>query len=173
MTFSIRTTIRGLVAPKHRLSCSANLWQAGLMELKQRGGSYRESGAFLLGKRNGQRRIITDFAFYDDLDPHCLDKGFVVFDGAYYGLLWQRCREKGLAVVADVHTHPGPARQSLDDRANPMIAKAGHIALIVPDFAQHAVRRADLGIYEYQGEHSWQDHSGQTACTFFYIGKWG
>src|SRR2546430_11791246 len=105
MSFSIRTTIRGLVAPEHHLSCSSKVWRAGLIELKRRGDGCRESGAFLLGKNYGQRREISDFAFYDDFDPHCLDTGIVVFDGAFYGLLWQRCREEGLEVVADVHTH--------------------------------------------------------------------
>lgn len=173
MTFSIRTTIRGFVAPEHRLSCSSKLWRAGLMELKLRGGGYRESGAFLLGKQYGKRRMITGFAFYDDLDPHCLDTGIVMFDGAYYSRLWQLCREKGQEVIADVHTHPGQARQSPDDRAHPMIAKAGHIALIVPGFAQHTVRMSELGIYEYKGNHCWQNHSGQAASKFFYIGLWG
>jgi len=81
MIYSIRATIRGLVAPNHRLSCSSKLWRQGLTELKQRGGGKRESGAFLLGKRNGEQRAITGFTFYDDLDPHCLDTGIVVFDG--------------------------------------------------------------------------------------------
>ncbi len=173
MIFSIRTTIRGLLAPKHRLSCSSKLWRDGLMELNLRGGGHRESGAFLFGKRYGDQRVIMDFAFYDDLDPHCLDTGIVVFDGTYYSRLWQLCRERRQEVVADVHTHGGRARQSPDDRANPMIAKPGHIALIVPGFAQHAVRASELGIYQYKGGHCWHDYSGQAASAFFYIGLWG
>ncbi len=54
-----------------------------------------------------------------------------------------------------------------------MIAKPGHIALIVPDFARHVVGPAELGIYEYQGEHRWADHSGRGARRFFYVGMWG
>ena len=173
MIFSIRTIIRGRVAPDHRLSCSSKLWKQGLMELKQRGDGKRESGAFLLGKNFGERRVIKGFTFYDDLDPHCLDTGIVVFDGTYYSHLWQLCREQELEVVADVHTHPEQAQQSSSDRAHPMIPKAGHIAVIVPNFAQHACHLSELGIYEYQGNHGWQDHSGQDARKFFYIGLWG
>jgi proteasome lid subunit RPN8/RPN11 len=143
------------------------------MELKQRGGGRRESGAFLLGKKNGEQRAITGFRFYDDLDPHCLDTGIVVFDGTYYNQLWQLCREQGLEVVADMHTHPEQAQQSSSDRAHPMIPKAGHIAVIVPNFAQYAFSLSELGIYEYQGNHCWQDHSGQAARKFLYIGLWG
>jgi proteasome lid subunit RPN8/RPN11 len=173
MTFSIRTTIRELVAPKHRLSCSFTLWRIGLLELGRRGGMRRESGAFLLGMRDGDRRRITDFVFYDDLDPQCLDTGIVVFDGTGYGPLWQLCRERGRVVVADVHTHGGQARQSPDDRDHPMIARRGHVALIVPGFAQQTVGMSELGIYEYLGDHRWKDYSGRTASAFFYIGRWG
>ena len=81
MNFSIRAIIRGLVAPNHRLSCPRELWYAGLRELKSRGGGRRESGAFLLGKNYDGIRRVCRFVYYDDLDPHCLDQGYVVFDG--------------------------------------------------------------------------------------------
>lgn len=174
MTFSLRATIRALVVPEHRLSCSTRLWRAGLAELGRRGEGRRESGAFLLGKQRGARRVVQRFVFYDDLDPHCLDTGIIVFDGAGFGPLWALCRETGLRVVADVHTHgAGPARQSALDRDNPMIAKPGHVALIVPDFARRTVGPAELGVYEYQGEHRWRDYSGKTAARFFYVRIWG
>jgi proteasome lid subunit RPN8/RPN11 len=175
MTFSIRTTIRDLVAPSHRLSCSRTLWRTGLRELRRRGGMCRESGAFLLGMRDGDRGRITDFVFYDDLDSQCLDTGIVVFDGTStgYGALWKRCREQGREVIADVHTHGGKARQSPQDRNHPMIAQPGHVALIIPDFAQQTVGASVLGIYEYLGEHCWKDYSGRNAGAFFYIGRWG
>ena len=173
MTFSIRRIIRGLVAPSHGLSCSATLWNEGLKELRRRTEGRHESGAFLLGKCEGDRRAVTRFVYYDDLDPHSLDTGIVVFDGAGYGPLWQLCRETGLTVVADVHTHPGNEGQSCSDRDNPMIAKPGHIAIIVPRFAERVFMPNRLGIYEYEGEHRWHDHSGPAAGEFFYIGYWG
>ena len=173
MTFSLRKTIRALVAPEHRLSCSSKLWRAGLTELHRRGGGRRESGAFLLGSRDGARRGIDRFVFYDDLDPGSLDTGIVVFDGAGYGPLWRMCRETGLQVVADVHTHPGVARQSPADRDNPMVAERGHLALIVPEFAQRRVGPSELGIYEYEGDHRWRDLTGKEAAKFFHVGIWG
>ena len=173
MSFSIRATIRGLVAPEHRLSCPAKLWAAGLKELRRRGGGKRESGAFLLGTEERGKRRVHRFVYYDDLDPRCLDTGVVVFDGFGYGPLWQMCRETGLSVVADVHTHPGAPIQSGTDRIHPMVAVDGHIALIVPDFARRVVQPYDLGIYEYEGAHRWRNHSGGKATRFFYIGMWG
>jgi proteasome lid subunit RPN8/RPN11 len=180
MSFSILPTIRALatsiVAPEHGLSCRTSLWRDGLAELQRRGRGERESGAFLLGHRamvrDRDRRRVAHFAYYDDLDPHCLDTGIVVFDGAGYGPLWALCRETGFTVVADVHTHPGVARQSHADRRNPMIAKAGHVAVIVPDYAQGEGRRERLGVYKYEGAHGWRDYSGPAARQFFYVGAW-
>ena len=173
MTFSIRAIIRALAAPRHRLGCSTTLWDEGLAELARRGQGRRESGAFLLGHQRGRRRIVERFVYYDDLDPRCLDSGIVVFDGTRFGPLWACCRETGLRVVADVHTHGNDhPRQSSLDRDNPMIATPGHIALIVPDFARHPVRSTQLGIYEYRGEHRWFEHNDRNAARFFYIGRW-
>jgi proteasome lid subunit RPN8/RPN11 len=143
------------------------------MELRRRTEGLHESGAFLLGHREGNRRAIMRFIYYDDLDPLSLDSGIVVFDGSGYGPLWKLCRETGLTVVADVHVHGGAARQSNSDRQNPMIATAGHVALIVPDFAERINSPSELGIYEYEGEHRWRDWSGREANRLFYVGFWG
>lgn len=176
MISSIRATIRAFVAPDHIISCPHSLWCACISELARRGGGHRESGAFLLGVEHtnwGHRsREIRRFVCYDDLDPHSLDSGIVDFDGAGYNPLWALCRESGLKVVADVHTHPSIARQSETDRMNPMIATRGHIALIVPDFAQYVPPMESLGMYEYVGAHQWVDYSGTPTRRRFYTGIW-
>lgn len=172
MNFSIQATIRDLVAPDHRISCPARLWQTGLLELKRRGRGRRESGAFLLGCHERERRRIVQIVYYDDLDPHCLDTGIVVFDGSYYEDLWRICRQTGMKVLADVHTHPGLPYQSEADRNNPMIGVAGHVAIIVPNLAMQTVKTHQLGVYEYQGNYAWQSYSGQEAAKFFYVGMW-
>lgn len=173
MNFSLRAIIRGLVAPEHKLSCTTKIWTEGLVELRRRGKGRHESGAFLLGTNTGGKRHIERFVFYDDLDAHCLDTGIVVFDGVGYGPLWQLCTKTGLSVVADVHTHPGAPIQSGADQKHPMIALAGHIALIVPGFAAKVVRANELGIYEYEGSHRWNNRSGNNAGSYFYVGMWG
>lgn len=177
MISSVRATIRACAAPNHHLSCPAHLWREGLAELARRGRGYRESGAFLLGVertfRGVHRREVRRFVYYDDLDPHCLETGIVIFDGAGYSPLWAICRETGLQVMADAHTHPGVARQSTADCAHPMIAIRGHIAIIIPNLAQRVPAPKELGVYEYLGSHQWSDRSGQGAAQFFYVGFWG
>jgi proteasome lid subunit RPN8/RPN11 len=107
---------------------------------------------------------------YDDLDPNSLHTGIVRFDGRYYSDLWQICNKRQLVVVADVHTHPAGPAQSISDRANPMIASAGHIAIIIPNFAQPPVRRAALGVYRYMGNRKWFEVPERDRAEFFHIG---
>jgi len=172
MNFSIRATIRDLVAPEHQISCPSRLWQMALAELKRRGMGRRESGAFLLGRREGNKRRITQIVYYDVLDTHCLDSGIIVFDGFYFGDLWKICRETRLDVLADVHTHPGRPIQSDTDKENPMVGTQGHIAIIVSNLAMRSVKPHEIGVYEYQGNHAWRSYLGRDAAKFFYIGRW-
>jgi proteasome lid subunit RPN8/RPN11 len=142
-----------------------------MADLRCRGlNGVRESGAFLLGKRRNGRARMLDFVLYDDLDPHCLDTGIVSFDGRYFGALWEICKKRGVAVVADVHTHPGESWQSDSDRDHPMISRAGHLALIVPRFAASPVRRSEVGIYRYEGAKNWHAVPNDKRRRFFYIG---
>lgn len=170
MSFSIAGTTSRLFAPRHELSCSWLLWRRLLAALRARGEGCHESGAFLLGRRAGGKARVVDFVPYDDLDPHCLDSGIVQFDGAYFGRLWEICRKRALTVVADVHTHPGGSGQSPSDRANPMIAQTGHLAFIVPNFAEGSPRRKSIGMYRYRGGHQWDVVPPDRRHVFLHIG---
>jgi hypothetical protein len=112
------------------------------------------------------------WSFFDDLDPHAYATGVCVLRGDAFAKLWALCREKKLTVVADVHTHPGAATQSPTDKANPMVARAGHVAIIVPKYASWPVPADGLGVYEYSGQHEWIDRSAGRAGRFFYTGFW-
>ncbi|HWE99770.1 MAG TPA: hypothetical protein VG248_08245 [Caulobacteraceae bacterium] len=171
MNFSIAAITHRLFAPRHELACSWRLWKRLLAALRGRGQGQRESGAFLLGRRDaGGRARVLDFVLYDDLDPRCLDSGIVRFDGRYFSELWSICDARGLTVVADVHTHPGGAGQSGSDQAHPMIARAGHLALIVPNFAREPLTRQQLGIYRYEGAKRWRTVPPTHRTAFFSIG---
>ena len=171
MNFSIRRIINRLFAPRHELSCPSRIWKRLLIDLHRRGRGRHESGAFLLGTRDGDgRRHIRDYVLYDDLDPHALDTGIVRLDGSYFGQLWDICRARGLTVVADVHTHPHGARQSKSDQSNPIISRAGHIALIVPRLAAPPVSVQEIGIYRYLGGYRWDTIHAAKHKTFLHIG---
>lgn len=133
-------------------------WQEMVAELGRRGGGVRESGAFLLGDRGGDRRTVTRVVYLDDLDPNCLTGG-ISFAGLAYSKLWDICDAEKRLVIGDIHTHPGSGVcQSCIDAENPMLARAGHVALILPDFATRPVEAYEVGVHRY-------DSSGWTTWT--------
>lgn len=143
------------------LEIDARLWRHLCRELERRGDHRRESGAFLLGPASNPDALVTtgrvtEVAYYDDLDAHCL-RGGIHLDGSAFPKLWDHCRERALRVVADVHTHPSNGvAQSHIDATNPMIALPGHIALIIGNFARGPAAPEAVGIHIYRGNHEWK-----------------
>lgn len=164
--------MRAFVAPDYRITCSSRTWRWIVGELERRGGRRHESGVFLLGVECDGRREVTDTVFYDELDPQSYASGSCILHGDAFATLWTLCRQKKLMVVADVHTHPGAAIQSTSDKTNPMVARPGHIAIIVPNFAAWPICTDRLGIYEYCGRHEWFDRTHPKYRKFFYTGFW-
>jgi proteasome lid subunit RPN8/RPN11 len=130
-------------------------WMRLIHVLRRRGQRRRESGAFLLG--NYDKRKLVEFIPYDDLDPHCLDHGYITFDCKYHVPLLEICRQRGLHVLADVHTHPGRRTgQSEMDRDNPMFSIKGYTELIVPSFGYCSlISFAGVGVHRYDGNGKW------------------
>lgn len=172
MTFSIKATIREWWAPEHRLSCPAALWRKIISELDRRGERLHEAGAFLLGVEANGYSEVKSAIYYDDLDANAYSTGVCVLHGDSFSVLWSRCRAEHLTVVADVHTHSDTGFQSHADKTNPMVARAGHIAIIVPDFACWPIRKGRMGIYEYKGQHEWINRRPDRTRNFFYTGFW-
>lgn len=157
-----------ITARRPRLRCERQLWYAGTAELACRTRDRtRESGAYLLGEtcRDGSKRIL-EFVFYDDIDPLALETGEVTIRQTALPRLWAHCRERGLGVVADIHVHPGSCRQSPSDQANPVMPRVGHLAMILPDFAQRRAEPGGFGIYEFYGGGQWRDHTARGARIF-------
>jgi hypothetical protein len=171
MSFSIKATIRALLAPKHRLHCNRRRWRAVINELERRGERRHEAGAFLLGRELAGRREVLDAVYYDDLDPGAYSTDICILHADAFAKLWVECRQRSLTVVADVHVHGGSAHQSASDRTNPMVARSGHIAIIVPNFAAWPIPTGEMTIYEYCGSHEWTDRTHE-ASTYFYRGFW-
>jgi hypothetical protein len=147
-------------------------WAELISELARRAGGVRESGAFLLAPADTGSRAVTSIVYYDDLDPGALDGGVALFAPAF-GRLWSICAADRLRVVGDVHAHPGPnTTQSHIDRDNPMIARVGHVAVIVPNLAADTVRPVDVGVHRYFGDDGWSSSFGREAEGLVYVGRW-
>jgi hypothetical protein len=141
-------------------------------ELARRGEGSRESGAFLLARKDRSPRRVAAVVFFDDIDPDALD-GSISIRGARFGRLWSICSERGMRVIADVHTHPGAGvRQSSIDVENPMVAIRGHVAIILPDFARRSPAPAQAGVHVYQGGHTWESCLGADAIKLLRRTLW-
>ena len=140
-----------------KLDCTSTFWSDLIRELHRRGAERTEAGALLLGTTavDGARKL-EEAVYYDDIDPNSLSRGYVRLDRRRLGPLWAHARQRRLKVVADVHTHPGIALQSGSDRANPMMPRAGHLALIVPDYARKPLPVEAVGVFEYLGNRLWR-----------------
>lgn len=160
-----RTNLNFNTAPV-QLRFTQDQWTDLLTELRTRGEGRKESGAFLLGlvphpQGGVQDDTVRMIIYYDDLDAECL-RGGIELSGSAFDTLWQICRDNRLTVIADIHTHPsGWIAQSDIDRRNPMIAQVGHIAIILPNFAQGPIDSATIGIYKYLGAHRWLTLNGE------------
>lgn len=152
-----------------KLLIAKPLWGSLLSELHRRTEDRHESGAFLLGTKADDHRKVQQVVYYDQLDPRAYSSGVCILHADSFGPLWDLCRARNLAVVADIHVHPCPAWQSEADRRNPMIARAGHLALIVPWFARPPVSLPSLGFFEYRGNHQWRDLSGRNVGRYLII----
>jgi proteasome lid subunit RPN8/RPN11 len=147
----------------NRLEVPKATWLDLMADLRQRGGGKRESGAFLLGQMQGDTRYVRSWVAYDDLDPEALTKGYVRLGTAAFTKLWALCEARQQVVVADVHTHPREPHQSLSDRTNPMVSQAGHMALIVPRYAQDKVMPRSVSVNVYLGAKRWASYLDREA----------
>jgi proteasome lid subunit RPN8/RPN11 len=134
-----------------------------MAELARRGRGERESGAFLMARTGRSRRRVAMVIFFDDLDADALN-GAVSIRGEAFGHLWEICEQRSMRVIADVHTHPGSGvAQSSIDAANPMIARRGHVGMIVPHFAQGSRHPRHIGFHTYNGDRTWTSVFGDQA----------
>ena len=171
MAWLLNTLLGWLRLAPPRLRCGAAIWNEGVAELERRTlGARRESGAYLLGthRPDGSRDVL-DFIYYDDVDPEALSTGIVTIRETALPRLWEICRARGYGVVADVHVHPGGYDQSQSDKANPVMPRAGHIALILPHFARNNPRPGTIGMFEFLGSDRWREHSAK-GRKFFEVG---
>lgn len=134
---------------------SRHLWKEMTTELHIRSQGQRESGAFFLAHTSNPRRIV-HVVYYDDLDSISM-MGALHFRSNGFGELWDICAKGNMMVVGDIHTHPGSGvQQSAIDRANPMIDRKGHIALILPRYAADSPKISAAGVYEHLGKCHWR-----------------
>jgi proteasome lid subunit RPN8/RPN11 len=142
-----------------------------MAELARRGEGRNEAGAFLLGDRAGDRRTVTRVVFLDTLGASSRGGGISI-DGLAFSKLWDLCEQRNLRILGDVHSHPHDwVDQSAIDAANPMVARAGHVAVIVPNFATGRIRPRDVGLHVFDGL-GWTSYFGDEAAHELFVRRW-
>jgi len=133
----------------------------------------REAGAFLLGVRDGRSTTLAGASvvaveYYVNLDPTSLTGG-ITFHASGYTLLNRICRDRGLRVIGDIHLHPGPwTGQSQTDADHPMAARAGHLALIAPNFGASVRSSRRLGAH-LKNATSWEAYADRDVDVVFRV----
>lgn len=128
------------------------------------GRGVKEAGAFLLGQERDRMRYVTSYLMYDQVAAESSrEHAYVSLTAQEMARAWDFCYRAGLKVVGDVHTHPAGAAQSASDRKHPMVAVAGHVALIVPWFALRRTQPADIGVHLFLGNETWHSMFGVDA----------
>lgn len=134
-----------------------------MADLAGAGQGRRESGAFLFGHLKPRRRVVA-YRMYCEIAPESACRAaYVTLTGSEMARAWDYARNTRLEVVADVHTHPEGPAQSPSDRANPIVAVPGHVALIVPWFALQRPQPVDLGVHVFLGGSRWQSYFDSEA----------
>jgi proteasome lid subunit RPN8/RPN11 len=136
-----------------------------IADLARSGAGVAESGAFLLGAVDGDERHVAGYLLYEAVAAKSRRRhAYVAFTAEEMAQAWDYCYRNKVQVVADVHTHPGGPMQSPSDRAHPIVSLAGHVALIVPNFALRNPQPADLGVHQFLGNGRWRSLFGADAA---------
>lgn len=155
----VRTMSRPLLNLPH------GLYAKLVADLARSGAGVAESGAFLLGRLDGDERQVTGYLPYEAIAVQTRRRhSYVAFTAEEMARAWDHCYRNQVQVVADVHTHPGGPMQSLSDRAHPIVSLAGHVALIVPHFALRNPQPKDLGVHQFLGGGRWRSLFGADAA---------
>jgi hypothetical protein len=77
-------------------------------------------------------------------------------DDTWLTELWKRLAVSQRSIKVQIHTHPGQAFHSPTDDKWPIVAQAGFLSMVIPDFAtgEPCLDRAWIGIL--QGDGTWR-----------------
>jgi hypothetical protein len=67
-------------------------------------------------------------------------------------------RSDGLAIIADVHTHPTDwVGLSAIDQANPTEFRRGFVSIVIPWYGSTTLRIREIGVHIYHGDGKWTE----------------
>lgn len=77
--------------------------------------------------------------------------------------------ERGLRLLAQVHSHPGDAYHSQTDDRYSVVTACGGLSLVVPDFARGAFSLERCAVYQLQEGGEWVELGYRQAASLIHI----
>lgn len=157
-------------APTSSLKVPQSLWHELTHYLNAASADRQESGAFLLGGiDDAGSRVVASFVPYDALDTAAFHAQAVRVRTAAFSRLYDLCEQRKQRVIGDIHAHPQSAWPSPIDKANPMMAVSGHVALIVANYAHLPVRLDEMTFNVYEGPGQWFTATGRDVAKYLEV----
>lgn len=140
-----------------RIELPAHLWEETMGGLAARSQGVREAACIWAGTRASDTCRASEVLFLDDLPGAIGHARSHRTPRQALEALFSHLRLKGLQIIADIHTHPGSwVGLSSEDRKHPIEFRVGLVAIIIPHFAQMAVKLTEAGVHEYLGQQRWR-----------------
>jgi len=132
----------------HNLIVSQELFDATMRELQHRSGRRRESAAVWAGRIEGDLWIAEIVRFHHHLCDDSGSWGFLELTEEGKFALYSELAQKGLRLIALIHTHPGAwVGLSSIDRRNQICSRVGFWSLVVPRYAEQPWRITHFGVH--------------------------
>lgn len=146
------------MSESYNITLSKALWQETIHGLHVRGMGKKETACIWAGHRRPIQNEVKEVIFLDDIAG-------VVGRGMHHRVptsaidkLFFTLREKGLSIIADLHTHPRDwVGLSWIDMEHPLEYRIGFLMIVLPYYASIDVQLEDIGVHEYQGDGRWRE----------------
>ena len=140
----------------HIVRIKSDLWKLTWEGLSKRSDGRIESLCIWAGQRSPDVSVVTEVIFLDGIEGV---EGFALFHRITReatAQIFAILKDKGLQIVADVHTHPGDwVGLSDTDREHPLEYRVGFISIVLPYFGRTDPMQEDIGMHRYEGNHQW------------------
>jgi len=142
----------------NKITLSRALWKETIYGLRVRGEEKNESACIWAGQRSPVQNEVQEVIFLDDIAGVMGRELFHRVPTFAIDKLFSTLREKGLSIIADIHTHPENwVGLSWIDMEHPLEYRVGFLMIVLPYYASTEIQLKDIGVHEYQGNGKWRE----------------
>lgn len=148
---------RSIIADTHRLLRESGL--KGFEGIALWAGTIADGGTFHVSAviRPAQRASVTEHGL------------LAAVDGDEIFRVNKLLNDKGMRLVAQLHTHPGEAYHSDTDDTFPLLSARGALSIVVPDFARGELTFERCAVYRLAAGNVWRELRGAEVAALLQI----